>query len=142
MAFGGFNQQGSSAPLAEINMVPLIDVMLVLLVIFMITAPLMTHAVKVDLPVAASAPLKAAEKIDLSLDDKGQFFWNTQPLGYEQVLAKLGEQARKSPDTELHLHVDKNTRYEVVAEVMSAASKAGLKKIGFVTQPGVGAVTP
>lgn len=141
MAFGGFRQQGNSAPLAEINMVPLIDVMLVLLVIFMITAPLMTHAVKVDLPVAASAPLKAAEKIDLSLDAQGQFFWNTQLLGHEQVLARLGEQARKSPNTELHLHVDKNTRYEVVAEIMSAASKAGLKKIGFVTQPGAGTVT-
>lgn len=137
MAFGGFRPQGSTAPLAEINMVPLIDVMLVLLVIFMITAPLMTHAVKVDVPSTASAVVKTAEKIDLALDAQGRFFWNTEPLGKEQVFARLHEQGRKAPATELHLHVDKNTRYEVVAEVMAQASMAGLEKIGFVTQPAV-----
>ncbi|MDI1301165.1 MAG: biopolymer transporter ExbD [bacterium] len=136
MAFGGFRQQGNSAPMAEINMVPLIDVMLVLLVIFMVTAPLMTHAVKVDLPVAASAAVKPAEKIDLALDSQGRFFWNAQLLSREQVFIRLQEQGMRAPDTELHLHVDKNTRYEVVADVMSQAAKSGLGKIGFVTQPG------
>lgn len=143
MAFGGFNQQGNSAPMAEINMVPLIDVMLVLLVIFMVTAPLMTHAVKVDLPTASSAPVQPAEKIDLSLDGHGQLFWNAQPLSKEQVLARLQETSLKAPDTELHLHADKGTRYELIAEVMSGAAEAGLSKIGFVTQPEKGtAPTP
>ena len=136
MAFGGFNQQGSGAPMAEINMVPLIDVMLVLLVIFMVTAPLMSNAVKVDLPTASSSPLKPAEKIDLSLDGNGQLYWNKQPMTKEEVMAKLTETGLKAPDTELHLYADKNTRYEIIAEVMSGAAEAGLSKIGFVTQPG------
>ncbi len=136
MAFGGFNQQGSNAPMAEINMIPLIDVMLVLLVIFMVTAPLMSHAVKVNLPTASSAPVKPAEKIDLSLDGAGQLYWDKQPLSKEEVLARLNETGLKAPDTEVHLHADKDTRYELIAEIMSGAASAGLSKIGFVTQPG------
>jgi len=135
MAFGGFNQQGNQAPMAEINMVPLIDVMLVLLVIFMVTAPLLTHAVKVNLPSASSAPAAPAEKVDLSIDGKGQLFWNATPMSKEAVLAKLQAQALSAPDSELHLHADRDTRYELIAEIMSAAAKAGLAKIGFVTQP-------
>ncbi|HEX6591492.1 MAG TPA: biopolymer transporter ExbD [Moraxellaceae bacterium] len=136
MAFGGFNQQGSGAPMAEINMIPLIDVMLVLLVIFMVTAPLMSHAVKVNLPTASSAPVKPAEKIDLSLDGSGQLYWDKQPLSKDEVLARLNETGLKAPDTEVHLHADKDTRYELIAEIMSGAASAGLSKIGFVTQPG------
>lgn len=135
MAFGGFRQQGDHAPLAEINMVPLIDVMLVLLVIFMVTAPLMTHAVRVDLPAVASAPVKPAAKIDLALDGQGQLYWNAQPLTRAQVFARLSEEGRKAPDTELRLHIDKNTRYEQIADVMARAAESGLSKIGFVTQP-------
>lgn len=135
MAFGGFKQQGDHAPLAEINMVPLIDVMLVLLVIFMVTAPLMTHAVKVDLPAVASAPVKPAAKIDLALDGQGQLYWNAQPLTRAQVFARLSEQGLTAPDTELRLHIDKNTRYEQIADVMARAAASGLSKIGFVTQP-------
>ncbi len=142
MAFGGFNQQGSNAPMAEINMVPLIDVMLVLLVIFMVTAPMMSNAVKVNLPTASSAPIKPAEKIDLSLDAKGQLYWNKQPLSKEEVLARFGETGLKAPDTEVHLHADKDTRYELIAEVMAGAAQAGLSKIGFVTQPGKAAAAP
>lgn len=140
MAFGGFNQQGNGAPMAEINMIPLIDVMLVLLVIFMITAPLLSHAVKVNLPTASSAPVKPAEKVDLSIDDKGQIFWNATPLSKTEIIAKLNEQGMKAPDSELHLHVDKNARYELLAEVMAEAATAGLTKIGFVTQPGKEAI--
>jgi biopolymer transport protein ExbD len=140
MAFGGFNQQGNGAPMAEINMIPLIDVMLVLLVIFMITAPLLSHAVKVNLPTASSAPVKPAEKVDLSIDDKGQIFWNATPLSKAEIIAKLNEQGMKAPDSELHLHVDKNARYELLAEVMAEAATAGLTKIGFVTQPGKEAI--
>lgn len=142
MAFGGFNQQGSNAPMAEINMVPLIDVMLVLLVIFMVTAPMMTNAVKVNLPTASSAPIKPAEKVDLSLDGAGQLYWNKQPLSKAEVLARLSETGLTAPDTEVHLHADKDTRYELIAEVMAGAAQAGLSKIGFVTQPGKTATAP
>lgn len=142
MAFGGFDQKGGSGPMAEINMVPLIDVMLVLLVIFMITAPLLTNAVKVDLPTASSTAMKPADKIDLSINGEGKIFWNAVPVSKEEVLVKLKEQAVKAPDTELHLYVDKGTRYELLAEVMSEAANAGLTKIGFVTQPGAVQTAP
>lgn len=138
MAFGGFNQQPNQTPQAEINMVPLIDVMLVLLVIFMVTAPLLTHAVKVDLPGVAAKPAAPSEKIDVSIDGSGQFFWNATPVSKPELLTRLEQQGLSSPDTEIHLRVDRNTRYEVVAEIMSAAAAAGLGKIGFVTQPGAG----
>jgi biopolymer transport protein ExbD len=137
MAFGGFNQQSGSAPMAEINMVPLIDVMLVLLVIFMVTAPLMSHALKIDLPSVKSAPVKPAEKIDLSIDEQGQWFWNGQPLGRQEITTRLDATGQRAPETELHLRIDKNTRYEQIAEVMSDAVQAGLSKIGFITQPPV-----
>lgn len=142
MAFGGFDQKGGSGPMAEINMVPLIDVMLVLLVIFMITAPLLTNAVKVDLPTASSSAIKPAEKIDLSINGQGQIFWNAVLVSKEDVVQKLNEQALKAPETELHLYVDKGTRYELLAEVMSEAANAGLTKIGFVTQPGQASTAP
>lgn len=135
MAFGGFNQQQNQSPQAEINMVPLIDVMLVLLVIFMVTAPLLTHSVKVDLPSAVSTPATPAEKIDLSIDGQGQMFWNATSVSKEELVSRLQEKGLSAPDTEVHLRVDRNTRYEVVAEVMAAAASAGLGKIGFVTLP-------
>jgi len=135
MAFGGFNQQQNQSPLAEINMVPLIDVMLVLLVIFMVTAPLLTHAVKVDLPSAASSPVTPAKKIDLSIDGSGQLFWNATPMSKADIIVRLQETGLSAPDTEIHLRVDKNTRYEVIAEIMAASAGAGLGKIGFVTTP-------
>jgi len=90
MAFGGFNKQGNSAPMAEINMVPLIDVMLVLLVIFILTAPLLTHAVKVDLPKASSAENKhTPNKIEIAVDDKGAMFWNGEVVAEETLNARL-----------------------------------------------------
>lgn len=135
MAFGGFNQQQNQAPLAEINMVPLIDVMLVLLVIFMVTAPLLTHAVKVDLPGVNSKTVVPAEKIDISIDGNGQLFWNATPMSRGEVVAKLQELGVSAPATEVHLRVDKSTRYEVIAEIMAASARAGLGKIGFVTTP-------
>lgn len=135
MAFGGFNQQPNQKPQAEINMVPLIDVMLVLLVIFMVTAPLLTHAVKVDLPGAVSTPSATAEKIDVSIDAEGRLFWNATQVGKAEMQQRLTQTGGASPQTEIHLRVDKNARYEVVAEVMAAAASAGLRKIGFVTVP-------
>ena len=135
MAFGGFAKGGDSAPMAEINMVPLIDVMLVLLVIFIITAPLLTHAVKVDLPKASSAPNIVHENVQLAIRAAGEVYWNGEHVEASQLPARMSAAAKLEPQPELHLRADRTTPYEKVAQVMSAAAKAGLTKIGFVTEP-------
>ena len=136
MAFGGFSQ-GDNRPLqSEINMVPLIDVMLVLLIVFMITAPLLTHSVKIDLPQASSAPTEQKpETIALSLDAEGGIFWNKDPIDVLTLPARLAAAAAQTPQPELHLRADRNTRYEVIADVMAQARSAGIEKMGFVTVP-------
>lgn len=136
MAFGGFNQGGGQAPMSEINMVPLIDVMLVLLIVFMITAPLLTHGVKIDLPAASSAPsMEKPETVTLALDSEGRLFWNDQPLAEADLAARLAQAAAATPQPELHLRADRDTRYQKIAEVMSAARMAGVQKMGFITVP-------
>jgi biopolymer transport protein ExbD len=135
MAFGSFNPQSNQVPQSEINMVPLIDVMLVLLVIFMVTAPLLTHAVKVDLPGAKAQPALQAEKIEVSINGEGQLFWNATPISQPELVARLQKTGMRAPETEIHLRVDRHTRYETIAEIMAAAAAAGLGKIGFVTLP-------
>ncbi|GAB2892838.1 biopolymer transporter ExbD [Uliginosibacterium flavum] len=135
MAFLTPGAAGRGVPRAEINMIPLIDVMLVLLVIFMITAPLLTHAVKLDLPRASSSHQPPADKVDISIDAAGQLYWNTQPLLADELAARLAALGREKPLTEVHLHADKAARYEPLAKIMSQAAQAGLSKIGFVTRP-------
>ena len=135
MAFGGFSKGGEAAPMAEINMVPLIDVMLVLLVIFIITAPLLTHAVKVDLPKASSAPNIVHENVQLAIRANGDVYWNGQIVETSQLPSRMAGAARLDPQPELHLRADRTTPYEKVAQVMSTAARAGLTKIGFVTEP-------
>jgi biopolymer transport protein ExbD len=136
MAFGGFEQQGGNAPMSEINTTPLVDVMLVLLIIFMITAPLLTHAVKIDLPKASSQLNQdKPENISLALKADGQLYWNDQPLPDAELPARLSDAAARQPQPELHLRADRETRYQKIAEVMSAAREAGVQKMGFVTLP-------
>jgi biopolymer transport protein ExbD len=136
MAFGSFDQQGGNQPMSEINVTPLVDVMLVLVIIFIITAPLLTHGIKIDLPKASStANPEKPETVTLSLDAKGKVFWNDQPVEDAQLPAKMAEAAAKQPQPELHLRADQNTRYQKLAEIMSAARNAGLTKLGFVTDP-------
>ena len=136
MAFGGFTKSGDASPLAEINMVPLIDVMLVLLVIFIITAPLLTHAVKVDLPKASSAPnVTKPENIQLAVRAGGEMFWNGERVEASQLAPRMTAAAKLDPQPDLHLRADGATAYEKVAQAMSIAAKAGLVKIGFVTVP-------
>jgi len=134
MAFGGFNNDKQNAPMADINVTPMVDVMLVLLVIFIITAPLFTHAIKLDLPSAqsAAAPQKP-ETISLSIDGEGRIFWNNDPVGQQDLGARLAQAAQQNPQPELQLRADKSTRYEIIAQVMSAAQTNGMTKIGFVT---------
>ena len=138
MAFGGFNKEAQGAPIAEINMVPLIDVMLVLLVIFIVTAPLLTHAVKVDLPNASSQPNETKpDNIQFAIDAKGALYWNGETVEKPLLAARFSQAAKLQPQPELHLRAEKSTPYEKVAEVMALASKAGLTRIGFVSEPQV-----
>jgi biopolymer transport protein ExbD len=137
MAFGSFDRKNGSAPMAEINMVPLIDVVLVLLVIFIVTAPLMTHAVKLDLPKAVSqADIQKPEKIEFSINATGDLFWNGQPLSREDAQAKFLEAGQKRPQPEVYLRADQGVAYRFVAETLADASKAGLSKVAFVSDPG------
>ena len=138
MAFASMDGSDDNEPLAEINMVPLIDVMLVLLIIFMVTAPLLTHAVKIDLPKAAStASAPQPEGIELSIDQQGQVFWNGEAIDAERLETRLAEASASGDSTspELRLRADRLTPYEKVALVMSAASRHGLTRLGFVTDP-------
>ena len=136
MAFGNPRATGAGAPMNEINIIPLVDVMLVLLVIFIITAPLLTNAVKIDLPQASSAPNQTGpDNIQLAIDAGGQIYWNGEAVERNALDQRLREAGQRNPAPELHVHADKATRYEVLAEVMSEASKDGLTRIGFVTDP-------
>ena len=136
MAFGGFDNNRQGAPMADINVTPMVDVMLVLLVIFIITAPLFTHAVKLDQPAAQSAPApEKPETVTLSIDPAGAIFWNDAPVTQADLPARMAAAAQRQPQPELQLRADKATRYEVIAQVMAAAQSNGLTKLGFVTEP-------
>ncbi len=136
MAFASFDRQRSPAPLAEINMVPLIDVMLVLLVIFIVTAPLLTHAVKLDLPRVTSRPDTApVEKIDFAIDAAGQRYWNGEPVTRETAAVRFDRAGRRVPQPQLHLRADQATAYRAVAETLADATRAGLTRVGFVSAP-------
>ncbi len=137
MAFGSLDSRGQgSQTLSEINMVPLIDVMLVLLVIFMITAPLMSHSVVVELPRVSTQPVtEQPDAVDVAVDASGQVFWNDQPVDLEETGARLAQVAEASPQPVVRLRADRETRYDVLAEILGAASRAGVSSIGFVTQP-------
>ena len=135
MAFASF-EQDDSAPLAEINMVPMIDVMLVLLIIFIITAPLLTHAVKVDLPKAQSEVNHTPpEHIQIGIDANAQIYWSGEAVTLEQLGEHMRATAATDSGTELQLRADQAVAYRVVAQVMSEAARHGLSRIGFVTEP-------
>ena len=138
MAFGGFDSRnGPMQPMSEINTTPLVDVMLVLLVIFIITAPLLTHAIRLELPEAAApATQERPGTITVSIDADGRLYWNDAPLADAQALrTRLAQAAGATPQPELHLRADREVRYQRLAEVMSAAQEAGIGRIGFGTDP-------
>lgn len=124
------------APMAEINTTPLVDVMLVLLVIFIITAPLLTHAVKIELPQASSqlSPEKP-DVISLAIDESGKIYWNDAALAENELKTKLQLISQKTPQPELQIRADKATRYQILAEVMAEAQNAGITKLGFISAP-------
>ncbi len=140
MAFASFDAQKGNAPMAEINMVPLIDVMLVLLVIFIVTAPLLSHSIKLDLPKASAQVLSTPPaKVDVSIDANAVRYWNGTAISREDLAARLMQEGAKPVQPELHLRADQRVPYRAVAETLADASKAGLSKIGFVTDPSVAA---
>lgn len=135
MAFASF-EQDDDGPIAEINMIPLIDVMLVLLIIFMVTAPLLTHAVKVDLPrestVANELP---PENIQIAIGPDEQLYWSGEKIDKDTLKLRLQEAAARDKTAEIQLRADQNVPYRSVAHVMSEAARLGLTRIGFVTDP-------
>jgi biopolymer transport protein ExbD len=136
MAFGSFDRKSSSQPMAEINMVPLIDVALVLLVIFIVTAPLLTHAVKLDLPKATSnADIQKPDKVEFAIDAQGALYWNGERVSREDAVTRFAEAGQKRPQPEVYLRADQSVPYRYVAETLADASKAGLSKIAFVSEP-------
>ncbi|MGD9730076.1 MAG: ExbD/TolR family protein [Gammaproteobacteria bacterium] len=136
MALGSLHDKSSSGPVTEINVVPLVDVMLVLLVIFIITAPLLTHSIKIDLPKASNTPnLSQAEHIELAVKEDGALFWNGEEVEMDSLSPRFTTAATIQPQPELHIHADRLTHYENVAKVMAMAGKAGMTRIGFVTDP-------
>ena len=136
MAFASFDSKNASAPMADINMVPLIDVMLVLLVIFIITAPLLTHAVKLDLPKAsAQVNQPPPEKIEFAIDAAGALYWNGEVVSRVQAAERFAAESRKQPQPEVHLRADQDVPYRFVAQTLADASTAGLTKLGFISEP-------
>jgi len=136
MAFASFDNRGRGAPVSEINMVPLIDVMLVLLVIFIVTAPLLTHAVKLHLPkVSAQANQLKPDKIEFAIDGTGQRFWNGEPVARDEAARRFMAEGQKALPPEVHLRADQSVAYRAVAQTLADASKAGLSKVGFISEP-------
>lgn len=132
----GVGASTHTAPMSEINTTPLVDVMLVLLVIFIITAPLLTHAVKIELPQASSQPLpEKPEMISVSVDAAGKYYWNNEELTPPQLKARLNAAATQMPQPELNIRADKETRYQVLASLMAVINNAGITKLGFVSEP-------
>ena len=139
MAFGRLERNAGSRPMSDINMTPLIDVMLVLLVIFIITAPLMTSSLKLDLPAADGAATGAAPAfVALAIDAEGGLFLGEQPAGREQIVERVRAAARRDPGTEVQLRADRRVPYGRVAELIGWVQEAGLTRIGFITESPAG----
>jgi biopolymer transport protein ExbD len=132
-----FSSGGGGGVMAEINVTPLVDVMLVLLIIFMITAPLAQHKIKIELPIAAlvKPPDEAQmQPITLSVKDNGELYWNDEPITEAAMQAQLRVAAQRTPQPELQIRADRDTEYQIVASMMTDAKNAGMVKVGFITQ--------
>ena len=135
MAFGRLERSPSSQPMSDINMTPLIDVMLVLLVIFIVTAPLMTSSLKLELPRAEGAqPGDAPATLALAVDAEGRLYAGDEPVAPEQLAARVREAAARNPATEVHLRADSRVPYGRVAELIGLVQSGGLTRIGFATE--------
>jgi biopolymer transport protein ExbD len=137
MSFGNLPGGDDDEVMSEINMTPLVDVMLVLLIIFMVTMPVLTHSVKLDLPQAASAPedVKPAH-VTLAVLGDGSYRWDSETVPLAVLAERMAGAARQHPQPELHLRADRSVAYDAVAQALAAAQRAGLTRVGFVTEPG------
>ena len=136
MSYGSFEGEGVPRLNAEINTTPLVDVMLVLLVVFILTAPLLAQGIQVNLPQASAAPLPTPEQVvELGVRADGSLFWNESPLSPTHLQATLMDAAQRQPQPEIRIRADAETPYRHLARVMAAAQSANLTRIGFVTQP-------
>lgn len=134
MAMGGLDKDDYSAPLAEINMTPLVDVMLVLLVIFLVTAPMLTQAVKLDLPNENAARITDENPVVLSITAKGAYYWSDAAIMLEEIEARFEGIAAHNPNQPIHLRADENVAYGKVSAVLAMAQRQGLSNIGFITE--------
>jgi len=133
MAFSAGNDSGG--PMAEINVTPLVDVMLVLLIIFMITTPLMQHKIQVELPEAnldKKDSVMPVPPITLAIKDDGSLFWNDEPITKDLLESRLSVEAQKTPQPQINVRGDKTTKYRIVQEVVKIAQGQGMRKVGFV----------
>ncbi|MEO7392753.1 MAG: biopolymer transporter ExbD [Ramlibacter sp.] len=136
MSFGRLERTQGPQPMSDINMTPLVDVMLVLVVIFIITAPLLANSIRLDLPrTDAARPNEAPKFVTVALDKSGRAFLDDKPVTAAQLAQQLTEAARRNPETELQLRADQAVPYGRVVEIMGTAQKAGLNRIGFVAEP-------
>ena len=139
MSFGRLERTEGSQPMSEINVTPLVDVMLVLLVIFILTAPLLASSIKLELPKTdAAKPADAPKFVTIVVDQAGQVFLNDKPVALEQLGSRLKETATQNADTEVQLRADQAVPYGKVVEVMGVAQKAGLNRIGFIADTPAG----
>ena len=137
MSFGRLERTEGTRPMSDINVTPLVDVMLVLVVIFIVTAPLLASSIRLDLPRSEAAqPGDAPKFVTVAMDASGTTYFNDQPVSMEQLAERLAQAAKASAETEVQLRADQTVPYGRVVEVMSAAQKAGLARIGFVAEPG------
>jgi len=135
MPFGRLERRSASQPMSDINMTPLIDVMLVLLVIFIITAPLMSASLRLDLPKTTGAQASSAVQfVTVSVDAQGQLYWGDEPVAEEAVTRRVRDAARNNPATEVQLRADKQVPYGRIAELIGLVQDGGLSRIGFVTE--------
>ena len=135
MAFGRLERRAVAPPMAEINMTPLIDVMLVLLVIFIITAPLMSSSLRLDLPKTTGAtPTDAPQFVTVAVDAQGQLFWGDEPVSAEQLQARVRSSAQRNPATEVQLRADQAVPFGRIAELIGLVQAGGLNRVGFVTE--------
>jgi biopolymer transport protein TolR len=140
MAFGRLERNVGPQPMSDINMTPLIDVMLVLLVIFMITAPLMSSSLKLDLPKSdAAQPSDNPQFIAVALDAQGRLYFGDEMLEAGAFAQRVTDAARRNPQLEVQLRADKSVPYGRVAELIGIVQKAGLSRIGFIADPGAAA---
>ena len=136
MSFNVQNDQNEDSIMSEINMTPMVDVMLVLLIIFIITLPVIQQAVKVDLPKANSVRNEVKpESVQVSIDAKGQIYWNSTPVTLKAYNENSDKASQEDPQPEINLRADKSVQYDYVAKVLAASKRAGLTKLGFITEP-------